>query len=336
MVGLTLALLTTIVATEPAAAATKKSKVDIERANAKQLKAELANVTKQISVQEAKSQSAKQAAQVAAAKLSQARAEEAAVDARLAEVKHSAKSLAVREYMHRDPADDIRLSDNIADVARAEYLHRFAAGSANDLQDALNAARQDKERAVMNAEAASRTAAGRRKAVNDTLNALKSSRDRQLKLVGASEARLNAAIRDSEAASRIVRGKVSLTTTHGITVASSIAGRLGAMLDAAEAQGEHFGGSGYRSSDGQVAARKRNCGSSHYAVYDMPSSRCHPPTARPGQSLHEQGLAVDFTYNGSIINSHSNPGFQWLRANAARYGFYNLPSEAWHWSVNGN
>ena len=31
----------------------------------------------------------------------------------------------------------------------------------------------------------------------------------------------------------------------------------------------------------------------------------------------------------------TSAGFKWLKANAARYGFYNLPSEAWHWSTTG-
>jgi LAS superfamily LD-carboxypeptidase LdcB len=52
--------------------------------------------------------------------------------------------------------------------------------------------------------------------------------------------------------------------------------------------------------------------------------------------MHEQGLAVDLTYNGSLITSRSNPGFIWLDANAAGFGFYNLPAEPWHWSTNGN
>ena len=30
-----------------------------------------------------------------------------------------------------------------------------------------------------------------------------------------------------------------------------------------------------------------------------------------------------------------DPAFVWLTANAARFGFFNLPSEPWHWSVNG-
>ena len=29
-------------------------------------------------------------------------------------------------------------------------------------------------------------------------------------------------------------------------------------------------------------------------------------------------------------------GFAWMKANAGQYGFYNLPSEPWHWSTNGN
>jgi len=68
----------------------------------------------------------------------------------------------------------------------------------------------------------------------------------------------------------------------------------------------------------------------------MPPNSCHPPTAYPGSSMHEQGLAIDFMWNGSIISSHGSPAWQWLNANAGSYGFYNLPSEAWHWSVNGH
>jgi len=52
--------------------------------------------------------------------------------------------------------------------------------------------------------------------------------------------------------------------------------------------------------------------------------------------MHEEGLAVDFTYGGGIISSRSSPGYQWLDANASRFGLFNLPSEPWHWSTNGN
>ena len=107
------------------------------------------------------------------------------------------------------------------------------------------------------------------------------------------------------------------------------------MLAAAEADGIVFGGGGYRSSDSQIALRKAHCGSSDYAVYEASPSSCSPPTARPGQSMHERGLAIDFTYQGRVISSRSNPGFQWLSAHAGSYGFVNLPSEPWHWSTNG-
>ncbi|HVT78108.1 MAG TPA: M15 family metallopeptidase, partial [Acidimicrobiales bacterium] len=86
----------------------------------------------------------------------------------------------------------------------------------------------------------------------------------------------------------------------------------------------------------QIALRKAHCGTSEYAVYEMPANQCHPPTARPGASMHERGLAVDFTVNGSIITSHSSSAWQWLNKNASKYGLYNLASEPWHWSTNGN
>jgi len=121
-----------------------------------------------------------------------------------------------------------------------------------------------------------------------------------------------------------------------ITVACSIGGQLDKLLAAASADGITFSGEGYRSPDQQVAVREKNCGSSQYAVYQEPPSDCHPPTAYPGTSMHEQGLAIDFMANGSLISSHSDSGWQWLNANGAAYGFYNLPSEPWHWSVNGH
>jgi peptidoglycan hydrolase CwlO-like protein len=133
-----------------------------------------------------------------------------------------------------------------------------------------------------------------------------------------------------------VPGPISLSSVGGITVASSIAGQLGQLLSAASAAGFSLGGGGYRSSASQIALRKAHCGTSDYAIYQMPASQCHPPTAPPGQSMHERGLAIDFTNGGKLINSHSEPVWQWLSANAGRYGFQNLPSEPWHWSTNGN
>ncbi len=128
---------------------------------------------------------------------------------------------------------------------------------------------------------------------------------------------------------------VGLTTVGGITVASSIAGQLQSMLNAASADGLQLGGSGYRDSSSQVALRSQNCGSSNYAIYQMSPSSCSPPTARPGSSMHEQGLAIDFTEGGSVL-SGGCAGYSGLAGHAAQYGFFNLPSEPWHWSTTGS
>lgn len=118
----------------------------------------------------------------------------------------------------------------------------------------------------------------------------------------------------------------------GITVACSIAGNVSAMISAAAGAGVTLTGSGYRDPARQIALRQAHCGSSPYAVYEMPSSQCRPPTARPGSSQHEVGLAIDF----NNCSSRSTPCYRWLAGNAASFGMHNLPSEPWHWSVNGN
>ena len=122
----------------------------------------------------------------------------------------------------------------------------------------------------------------------------------------------------------------------GIWVNKSIAGQVQSLLNAATAAGFSLGGGGFRDPAEQIKLRQAHCGSTTYAVYQMPASQCSPPTARPGTSMHERGLAIDFMSSGRLISSRSDPAFVWLSANAARFGFFNLPSEPWHWSVNGN
>jgi len=126
-------------------------------------------------------------------------------------------------------------------------------------------------------------------------------------------------------------GGISLCWVGGIQVNCAIKGQLANMLNAARADGVVLSGGGYRDPAEQIALRRSHCGSSYYAIYQMPSSSCHPPTARPGTSQHEIGLAIDFSNCGYGSASHT-----WLKGHASTYGFYNLPSESWHWSTSGS
>jgi hypothetical protein len=131
-------------------------------------------------------------------------------------------------------------------------------------------------------------------------------------------------------------GPDQITVVRGIPIHRSIAANLESMLAAASADGVQISGSGYRSSARQVQLRRAHCGSTPFDVYEKPASQCSPPTARPGRSMHERGLAVDLTVGGRAITTRSSPAFRWLADNASRFGFFNLPSEPWHWSVNGS
>ena len=53
--------------------------------------------------------------------------------------------------------------------------------------------------------------------------------------------------------------------------------------------------------------------------------------ARPGYSNHQNGIAMDI----SGVGGRGTAADRWLRANAARFGFRNLPSEFWHYDFVG-
>lgn len=129
-------------------------------------------------------------------------------------------------------------------------------------------------------------------------------------------------------------GTVPLVTVDGITVHAQIGGQVAALIAAARVDGLNLGGSGYRSTEQQVALRRAHCGTSNYAIFEMPAGRCSPPTAPPGESLHERGLAIDFTCDGALVVT-GDRCFDWLAGHAARFGLFNLASESWHWSVDG-
>ncbi len=119
----------------------------------------------------------------------------------------------------------------------------------------------------------------------------------------------------------------------GDDVASIVSDKAAALFAAAKSSGVNLAlESGFRSYEEQAKLFRDNC---HGAGI------CSPPTAPPGNSQHEAGIALDIQYNGSTIcfrqttANCTNLGLTWLKANAAQYGFINLPLEAWHWSTSG-
>ncbi|MDB5184883.1 MAG: Curculin domain protein (mannose-binding) lectin [Candidatus Saccharibacteria bacterium] len=125
--------------------------------------------------------------------------------------------------------------------------------------------------------------------------------------------------------------KIRLCNVQGIIVNAQISANLNNLLNAAHSAGMALSGGGFRSMEGQIAARKTNgCPD----TYTAPASSCRVPTARPGYSNHQMGLAVDFTVGGTTLRAGTKE-FNWMKSNAASYGLKNLPSESWHWSVDG-
>ena len=128
---------------------------------------------------------------------------------------------------------------------------------------------------------------------------------------------------------------IELVTVGGITVNVLVEDQVRGILAAMSARGFNLGGGGYRSIESQIRLRRANCGTSDYAIWEMPASRCRPPTARPGLSQHEVGLAIDFTLNGRVLRTRNSDVFRALAEVAPQFCFYNLPSEPWHWSTTG-
>lgn len=126
--------------------------------------------------------------------------------------------------------------------------------------------------------------------------------------------------------------KEDTVTVEGITVHPCISEEVARLVSLAREQDLELGGGGWRDPADQIRLRRQNCGTSDFAVYQMSPGACSPPTARPGSSNHERGSAVDFNCNGRGIPTRSSPCFIFLSANTS---LENLPSEPWHWSING-
>ena len=218
--------------------------------------------------------------------------------------------------------EELRALRHVADeeAARAESV----AEKASDELDELNRARAEQ---VALAERIS--------------SDLADASERAAELDGAADEALEEVRKQTEAllARASTHSGVPLVQVGGFRVHAEIAAALGALLEHAERDGIVLRGWGARSTAQQIDLRRRHCGgpgvSDEEAVYGIPAAACSPPTAKPGTSMHELGLAIDFTHDGESISTRSSPAFQWLAEHAAGYGLKNLPSEPWHWSVNG-
>jgi len=191
--------------------------------------------------------------------------------------------------------------------------------------------------ALSTAEATARTAAA-------TLTAATTARESAATALRATQQRLAAlptATSLAEQASALSKNVVSqartgfavadTTNIYGTIVHRNVAYAFKRMVDDARANGILISGGGFRTRERQIELRKINgCPD----VWSAPSSSCRVPTAVPGRSLHELGLAVDITAGGKSL-TRGTPAFKWLSLHAKAYGFVNLPSEAWHWSITG-
>lgn len=295
----------------------------------------------------------------AAATDESARAEEDAEEAEreAVEARDAARDALVDAYITPPVGDATRLTA-VADVNDSFFLHGLLTSRAQSLTELLDAAdRAERAAATASSEAskasvsAEAAAAEATAAANAAASAAAETGERLADLqlfVGLVDAQVEslevvdqlleqlvaqrAASASAASGPPVASSEVSAVLGTTIRVHRSIVDMASTMVFAAAVDGVALNGFGWRTVESQVALRHAHCGSSPEQVYLVPASSCSPPTARPGSSMHERGLAIDF----SNCSARTTACYQWLAEHAHRYGFYNLPSEPWHWSVNGN
>lgn len=220
-------------------------------------------------------------------------------------------------------------------AALVEQVNRVA-----QLRAQAEDARRERRRELAAARTARAEAARLHAELEQGLDAAVEDRERQAELLAAITGERGELEARLDELSVLPASSPDLATVGGITVARELAPSLRALLAAARADGIELSGWGWRSPQRQIELRRINgCPD----VHSSPASSCRVPTARPGQSQHESGLAVDFTWQGETLCyplraaqcRGRNPAFDWLDENAHRYGLQVLSSEAWHWSTTG-
>ena len=299
------------------------------------------------------------------ARLAEARAAEQELVDEITELEADVEFVAIQAYIGSGTNDRLGIvlgAEDPTEATQRVVIADTVTTDLNDLLDRLETAREQLEVARRAAQDVADQATAVREDVRERVAALEVAREQHATLAAEVDARIAARLAEAaaletldEALSEQIRtreielarttarssgggsggGPVPappLRTVRGITVHADIAGLLDDLLIEAEEDGIDLGGGGYRDSAGQWRLREAHCPD----PVNSPPSACNPPTAIPGTSNHERGLAVDFTTNGRVISSRNDPAFRWLEENAATFGFYNLPSEPWHWSVDGS
>ena len=336
-------------------------KVDLLRLSAVEVQAQLAAVESWVRAQEAVVKQAQATLVESTLAVEAARAREEAKAEELEELEELMAEIAVEAYMHppQMAALNVVITHDLSSAEKADVMLRAKSQRDEEVADELAAAeaalrklRVAADRKADMAAAAADEAAGalaelqrarlEQVALAEKVKLELDATAKEIELLGVAESEAVLAVqRETEALlARMGRDAVvPLMKVRGFIVHAEIAPALEALLAAAEKDGVILGGWGHRSTAQQVALRRQHCGgegiSDADAVYTVPAGSCSPPTAKPGSSMHELGLAIDFTHAGASISTRSSPAFQWLAANASRFGLINLPSEPWHWSVNG-
>ncbi len=270
--------------------------------------------------------------------------------------------IAVQAYM-RPPSQlalEVVVNHDLASAEKADVMLRAKTAHDVEVADALARAEAQLRRLRLDAQHIAERAEAAADDAAEALSDLAAARDEQADLATRIVAELDATSSEIETlgtveveAAEAVRQQtsvmlararrtvgVTLADVRGIRVHSDIAPAIEGLLALAEADGIILRGWGHRSTEQQIALRLQHCGgpdvSPTDAVYTVPAGQCSPPTAKPGTSMHELGLAIDFTHDGASIGSHASPAYQWLAEHAADFGLRNLPSEPWHWSIDGS
>ncbi len=348
--------------------------VDASSADFEVVAAALDDINGLVDLQEARLSDAEQAVRSAEALVDQAEIRKAEIELEMVEVRTLVSDLAVASFTGEggENAEDLTgwlSNENPTEAARRRSLVQLQTGNLADSLDRMRQLGVEAEQVEADRVRAVEAAVVHRTEVLNRQSELDAAQDAQLQLVLDVEARLETRLAEAqyleeldadkaaeirlqeEAIAKRIREEAArkaaaeaarlaaaqpapslpssgdIVDAEGFQVHVSVADDVRSMIQAARGDGVTLTGYGWRSPERTAELRIINgCPD----VYTASPSSCRIPTARPGQSMHERGLAIDFRscWRGSAC-------FNWLASNAASYGFYNLPSESWHWSTNG-